>query len=103
MISETWYFAFGRTMRLVLRREQWVQLSKYFATPGNLSRELAYGVRAATVLAPERADYRDRWYYKDLIPSARIAKQRFREDGLLLPFGSPRTGFDVPNPYILPI
>jgi hypothetical protein len=103
MISETWYFAFGRTMRLVLRREQWVQLSKYFATPGNLSRELACGVRAATVLAPERADYRDRWYYKDLIPSARVAKQRFREDGLLLPFGSPRTGFDVPNPYILPI
>jgi hypothetical protein len=35
MISETWNFAFGRTIRLVLRREQWVKLSEYFATPGN--------------------------------------------------------------------
>jgi hypothetical protein len=98
MISETWNFAFGRTVRLVLRRDQWVQLSEYFVIPGNLSQEVAYGIRTATTLAPERVDYRDRWYYKDSTPSVRVAKQRFREDGLLLPFGNRRTGFDVPNP-----
>jgi hypothetical protein len=79
-------------MRPVLRREQWVQLLEYFATPGNLSREVACGIRAATVLAPERADYRDRWYHKDPTPSARAAKQLFREGGLLLPLGAHVTG-----------
>lgn len=48
-------------------------------------------------LAPGRADYRDRWYFKDASPFMRVAKQRFREDGLLLPFGHPRIGFDIPN------
>lgn len=103
MISETWNFAFGRTVRLVLRREQWVQLSEYFAIPGGFSQELAYGIMTATTLASERFDYRDRRYYKDLTPSVRIAKQHFCEDGLLLPFGNRRTGFDVSNSYMLPI
>lgn len=58
----------------------------------------AVQIRTAVTLAPERADYRDRWYYKEASPSMRIAKERFREDGLLLPFGHPRAAFDVPNP-----
>ncbi|KAI1270313.1 hypothetical protein F5Y18DRAFT_367881 [Xylariaceae sp. FL1019] len=30
----------------------------------------------------------------------RLSKQRFRQDGLLLPFGHPRSGFKVPNPTL---
>ncbi|KAI1779113.1 hypothetical protein F4818DRAFT_403367 [Hypoxylon cercidicola] len=30
----------------------------------------------------------------------RVAKERFRKDGLVLPFGHPRLGFDYPNPTI---
>jgi len=60
--------------------------------------EYAKEIRKATTLAPERADYRDRWYFKETFPFTRVAKQRFQEDGLLLPFGHPRQGFDVPNP-----
>lgn len=43
--------------------------------------ESAAQIRTAVTLAPERADYRDRWYFKEASPAMRIAKQRFREDG----------------------
>jgi hypothetical protein len=49
------------------------------------------------VVSPERADYRDRWYYKDAYLSMRLAKRKFRIDGLLLLFGHPRTDFNVSN------
>jgi hypothetical protein len=73
-------------------------LHKFLDVPEGLTREDAGKIRAATNLAPERADYRDRWYFKDETHFRCIAKQRFREDGLLLPFGHPRQGFNIPNP-----
>jgi hypothetical protein len=33
----------------------------------------------AVTLAPERADYRDRWYFKDASQFMRIAKQRSKK------------------------
>lgn len=98
-IDETWVFSSGCSMRLVLRREQWIWLSQYFEIPRSISKEAAHALRTATTLAPERVDCRDRWYFKDLNPPVRVAKQRFREDGVLIPFGHSRKGFDVPNPY----
>lgn len=100
-IEKTWKFTIGCTVRLVLRREHWIRLSQYFEIPESISQEAAHSIRRATVLAPERIDYRDRWYYKDLSPPVRVAKQRFREDGLLIPFGCSRGGFVIPNPYEL--
>jgi hypothetical protein len=100
-IEKTWKFTIGCTVRLVLRREQWIRLSQYFKIPESISQEAAHSIRTATVLAPERVDYRDRWHYKDLSPPVRVAKQRFREDGLLIPFGYSRGGFVIPNPYEL--
>ncbi|XHG09041.1 hypothetical protein AWENTII_012120 [Aspergillus wentii] len=48
-------------------------------------------------LASSRTDFRDRLMYR-LPPSWRLAKLRFRKDGVLLPFGDSREDFTVPNP-----
>lgn len=98
LLGKTWTFTSGNTLRLVLRKEDWFTLQTFLDTPDRLTKEEAGNIRAATTLAPERADYRDRWYFKDQTPFMRIAKQRFREDGLLLPFGHPRAGFSITNP-----
>jgi hypothetical protein len=99
----TWRFGSGSTLSLNLRRKEWLRLEQTLQVPEGLGFEEAKKVRAATVMAPERLDYRHRWYYKDATPSMRLAKRRFRQDGLLLPFGHPRFEFTSPNPYaILP-
>ncbi|KFY46659.1 hypothetical protein V495_02325 [Pseudogymnoascus sp. VKM F-4514 (FW-929)] len=100
VLAKTWTFSGGQSLRLVLKKKDWSQLQRFFDVPDVMTAGDAVQIRTAVTLAPERADYRDRWYYKDASPSMRIAKQRFREDGLLLPFGHPRVAFDVPNPTI---
>ncbi|PGH26457.1 hypothetical protein AJ80_01770 [Polytolypa hystricis UAMH7299] len=100
VLRKTWHFRSGRTLRLVLRKEEWFKLEKICDVEEGLSCEQAAKTRAAITLAPERADYRDRWLFKDATSSMRIAKQLFREDGLLLPFGHPRIGFNTPNPTL---
>jgi hypothetical protein len=54
-------------------------------------------IRTAVTLAPKRADYRDRWYFKEASPFIRIARQRFQEDRLLLLFRHLRVAFNVLN------
>ncbi|OBT41478.1 hypothetical protein VE00_07576 [Pseudogymnoascus sp. WSF 3629] len=95
------HFSTGQTLRLVLKKKDWLRFQEFCDIPDGLTPENAAKIRRAVTLAPERADYRARWYYKDASPSMRIAKQRFREDGLLLPFGHPRGDFDVPNPWLM--
>ncbi|OAF63257.1 hypothetical protein VC83_00215 [Pseudogymnoascus destructans] len=76
-----------------------IRLRGFCDVTDGMTPENATQIRTAvTTLAPERVDYRDRWYYKEASTSMRISKQRFREDGLLRPFGHPRGGFNVPNP-----
>lgn len=81
----------------MLEQKNWLHLGEYLDQASNLSHEDAARIRKAITLAPERTDYRDRWYFKDVWTSMRIAKQRFQEDGLLFPFGYPRKEFDTPN------
>lgn len=98
MLSKTWEFSDGRTLRLVLKQKEWIRLADFLDVPEDLSFEDAAAIRRAVTLAPERFDYRDRWYFKDASPFMRIARQKFREDGILIPFGHPQTAFDKPNP-----
>lgn len=98
LVEKTWAFPGGSSLRVVLRGEEWRRLGRFLDLPRGLDAERARGIRASIVLAPERVDCRHRWHYKEASPPMRLAKQRFREDGLLLPFGHPRDGFDVPNP-----
>jgi endonuclease YncB( thermonuclease family) len=82
---------------MVLTQTQWLKLEKILDSSHDLTYEKTSKIRHAVVRAPERADYRDRWNSKEPTPFARVAKHRFREDGLLLPFGHSRAEFDTPN------
>jgi hypothetical protein len=98
ILGKTWEFSAGRTLRLVLKKEDWFKLLTFLDIPDGMAPEDASRIRTAVTLAPKRADYRDRWYFKEASPFMRISKQLFREDGLLLPFRHPRVAFTVPNP-----
>lgn len=97
-LGKTWEFSDGRSLRLVLTQKEWLRLANFLDIPEDLSCEAAATLRKTVTLAPERLDYRDRWYYKEASPFMRIAKQRFQEDGILIPFGHPQIAFDKPNP-----
>ncbi|RYN62674.1 hypothetical protein AA0119_g13108 [Alternaria tenuissima] len=97
-IKKTWIFRRDKVLSVTLQADQWLRMDAFLEVPAGLTKESAEQLRAAVVMAPERADYRDRWYFKDACPSMRLAKQQFREDGLLLPFGHSRVEFNVPNP-----
>lgn len=94
--SKTWSFG-DRSLRLTLSKESWKQLLLYFEVPKGLTTTSAKNLRVATTLSPHRKDYVDRALY-DLLPGQRVAMRRFRLDGILLPFESPRDEFDTPNP-----
>ncbi|KAK0475690.1 hypothetical protein EDD18DRAFT_1265999, partial [Armillaria luteobubalina] len=49
--------------------------------------------------APERVDYRDR-YYASLKPSHRLALEAWRSYGLVLPFGAINAHMAIPNPWL---
>ncbi len=97
-LGKTWKFSDGRTLRLVLKQKDWLRLADFLDVPEDLSVEDAAAIRRTVTLAPERLDYRDQWYFKDASPFMRIAKQKFQEDSILIPFGHPRRAFDTPNP-----
>ena len=97
-LGKTWTFSNGRTLRLILKQKEWLRLADFLDVPEGFSVEDAAAIRRTVTLAPERFDYRDRWYFKDSSPFMRIARQKFQDDGILAPFGYPRTAFDTPNP-----
>ncbi|KAJ8610581.1 hypothetical protein MRB53_038486 [Persea americana] len=85
VIKKNLEFQFRKYVCVALTKQQWSQSADILWSCSALTQQEAENLRAATVLAPERTDYRDRWYFKDANLFSRIAKQRFREDGLLLP------------------
>lgn len=98
MVRKTWTFSRSKILSITLPPDRWPLVAEYLKVPAGLTQQSAKKIREAVMLSPERADYRDRWYYKDASPSMRLAKRKFRRDGLLLPFGHSRTDFDIPNP-----
>jgi hypothetical protein len=98
LLGKTW--TFGRhSLRVVLERSSWDRLLCLVDPPAGLTADHARELRAAITLAESRKDYRDRYMYCQS-PSYRIAFKKFREDGLLLPFGSSRSEFREPNPTL---
>ncbi|KAI9679628.1 MAG: hypothetical protein M1829_001590 [Trizodia sp. TS-e1964] len=98
LLAKTWTFG-QRSLRLLLEKAAWDGLFSFLIIPPGLTAERANQIRRAVTLAASRRDYRDR----NLIlhsASRRIAMNRFREDGILLPFGSPRSDFQEPNPTL---
>ena len=91
-------FAFkSSTLRVVLKKEEWFELAKYLTVPKTLTLEKSQNICHRTTLAPERIDYRERamllWS-----GALRVVDSRFRNEGILLPYGCSRDAFDTPNP-----
>lgn len=85
------------SLRLVLAKEQWTSLLAFLKAPEGLAVAQARQVRTDVTMAPSRKDY----IHRNLVaqpPYHRVCKMKFREDGLLLPFGHSRKEFVVPNP-----
>ncbi|KAI0894949.1 hypothetical protein F4806DRAFT_471214 [Annulohypoxylon nitens] len=97
-LGKTWTFG-SRSVRLVLTKDQWFDLLKSLEVPSGLTAEKAQDIRRSVTLAPERVDYRHRRYFAQL-PGDRASNENFRDNGVLLPFGSPRTSFTIPNPTL---
>ncbi|KAJ5970760.1 uncharacterized protein N7479_000678 [Penicillium vulpinum] len=100
LMSKMWHFPSQKSLRVELRREEWLKVKEFCEVLKTLTYEKARATRLSVTLAPQRTDYRERWHFKELSPPIRVARQRFQEDGLLLPFGHPRIGFHIPNPTI---
>lgn len=98
LLGKTWTFG-TRSLRLVLEQSSWNHLLTFFDKPAGLTAEQAQSIRTANTLAHSRRDYRDR-YMSCITPSQRISFNKFRQDGLLLPFGFPRHDFKEPNPCV---
>lgn len=97
-LAKSWRFRLNGSLCLVLKGKDWIHALSLLDIPEGLTPAAAQELRRDVVLAPQRADYRDRWHYIDASSSMRVAKEEFREDGLLLPFSYSRVGFDYPNP-----
>lgn len=99
LLSKTW--AFGhRSLKLVLHKSAWDALLTFVDNRNGLTAEKAHAVRKTVTLAEERKDFLDR--HLSLQGNFhRVALTRFREDGLLLPFGTPRDDFKHPNPSVM--
>ncbi|KAJ6014888.1 hypothetical protein N7540_009479 [Penicillium herquei] len=94
--AKTWEFN-QCSLRIVLEKPSWIRLLSFVKKPDGISYENAQKIRTDTTLADARKDYRDR-HMCCLPTSRRISFNKFRQDGLLLPFGQPRHEFRVPNP-----
>ncbi|KAL2009206.1 hypothetical protein VTN00DRAFT_7400 [Thermoascus crustaceus] len=98
-VRKTWKFG-SRLLHLVLTKEQWCRLRQFLKVPEGLSVGEAQRIRKSTVLAPHRKDYLERTFYQKK-PGWRVCAMKFREYGILLPFGASQKNFDTPNPKTL--
>ena len=96
LLGKTWVFD-KRRVRMVLTKSQWLTLREHTKVPSGLDAGKAKDIRDATTSAPERIDYVERHLFAQK-PATRLCMHKFREDGLLLPFGHPRDEFNTPNP-----
>ncbi|KAL4752900.1 hypothetical protein BDW72DRAFT_191664 [Aspergillus terricola var. indicus] len=85
------------TLTAALPRVIWERILLIFTTPSRLSFDEAVALRRSVTLAKHRQDQREGSMFR-LPPPWRLAQQKFREDGVLLPFGASRDRYNIPNP-----
>ncbi len=96
LVAADWQFE-QRSLRLVLEKTSWDRLLSLLDTPEGLTAAGAQQIRQAVTLANSRKDWRDRYLLLQR-RAHQVPMNRFREEGILLPFGSQRKGFQEPNP-----
>ncbi|KAH9908637.1 hypothetical protein F4778DRAFT_776922 [Xylariomycetidae sp. FL2044] len=99
VLGKTWTFGENRSLRLVLTRDNWFSLLSHLDTPQGFTKDAAQRVRQRVVAAPERVDYVDGVLCVKS-PTAKFGMMKFRQDGILLPFGQSRRTFVIPNPTL---
>lgn len=89
-------FRFGQSsVRLTFKKYEWFALGRMFLVPEGLTESQAQTIRHEVILA--RKDHIDRALLH-MPPGRRAGMMKFREGGVLLPFGASCTAFSVPNP-----
>ncbi|KAJ0413015.1 hypothetical protein BJY00DRAFT_322735 [Aspergillus carlsbadensis] len=87
------------TLTATLSRSAWEKILSNFKCSSSVSFSEASALRRSVTMAEHRQDYVDRALFR-LPPPWRLAHMRFREDGVLLPFGAARDQFNTPNPTL---
>lgn len=87
-------------LHALIQNKEWLDFPRYLEAQGMIVTN-AQDIRKLTMLNPIQHDNHQRILYRQP-PGWRLARQRFREDGMLLPFGASRDQFDVPNPLFFP-
>ncbi|KAH7085694.1 hypothetical protein BKA63DRAFT_575003 [Paraphoma chrysanthemicola] len=90
-----------RSLRVVLKKEEWTELAKCLQVPSGLTFEQASDMRRGVTLAPGRVDYHDRARL-EWSPAVRQGEMHFRSTGILLPYGCSLDAYDTPNPTFYP-
>ncbi|EME83216.1 uncharacterized protein MYCFIDRAFT_45968 [Pseudocercospora fijiensis CIRAD86] len=85
------------SLRVELTQARWNQLLNFLDVPIGLSTAKAHQERKAVTLANGRTDYLERRLLCHR-PAHRVVDVRYRDDGVLAPFGYSRKEFTVPNP-----
>ncbi|KAI0515446.1 hypothetical protein F5B22DRAFT_636473 [Xylaria bambusicola] len=96
--AKTWHFG-SSSLRLVLARQAWMKLLSYLDVPDAMTKETAHAVHQAVVSAPSRIDYVDRAVLLRS-PTLGLGMIKYRNDGILIPFGQSRKAFVKPNPTV---
>ncbi|KAF5606011.1 uncharacterized protein FSUBG_6347 [Fusarium subglutinans] len=96
ILAKTWTFE-KRSVKLALQKQAWDKLLSYMDVPEGLTIDRAKEIRQAVTFSRSRIDIHDREFLF-LSPSHRVARHRFRQDGLLLPFGAQRSEHCEVNP-----
>ena len=92
--SKRWTFGTAE-ISVRLFKPQWTNLLHILDAKHDIAK--TEEERRKVVLAPSRSDYRDRELF-NLPGFGRLCSTRFRETGVLAPFGSALDDFDCPNP-----
>lgn len=99
LFRKTWTFAEGKgSLRVLLTRAMWESLLSYLKVPEGLTADRAEEVRSTIMNAPQRIDHIHRKLFEQMDSGWRMCTHKFRQDGILLPFGQPRNQYTIPNP-----
>ncbi|KAI1097627.1 hypothetical protein F4804DRAFT_159157 [Jackrogersella minutella] len=96
ILQKTWSFPGNSSLQVALTRDNWFSILSSFDIPHGVTQDVAQYMRGRVMLAPQRVDFLD----GDMCtkpPPARLAKAKFLDDGILLPFSECRRDFTVPN------
>lgn len=104
MLGKTWAFANGKgSLRVLLTKAMWDSPQSYLRVPDGLTADRAERVRSTIMNAPQRIDHVQRKLFGQIDPSWRMCTHKFRQGGILLPFGQRRTQYTIPNPQGLAV